>query len=140
MHNHLQAKMKGKGTLSTDPAPQYRTDIELSYANTRKGKVENKYNLNQSEGLNSIFGKDKITELYPVKVIQQFFQIVSYRCRKPTAPFKNRHALKVKVVLRVVCLEDEQMGKLKKLVFYCVLFVYMQEIPFDRKQTVIDRH
>lgn len=85
--------MKGKGTLSTDPAPQHRTKVELSYANGREDKVKNRYNLTQSEGLNSIFGRGMITEPYPVKVIPKFFQIISYRRRNPTMPFKNRHAV-----------------------------------------------
>lgn len=120
--------MKGKGTLSTDPAPQHRTKVELSYANGREDKVKNRYNLTQSEGLNSIFGRGMITEPYPVKVIPKFFQIISYRRRNPTMPFKNRHAVMEVTLIRVVSLKVEQMGKFKKLTFYCIWFVHIQEI------------
>lgn len=61
--------MKGRGTLSTDLVPQHGREVELSYANVRKDKVKSRYNL--ARGLNGIFGRDMITELYPIKVIQQ---------------------------------------------------------------------
>lgn len=62
--------MKGKGTLSTDLAPQHGREFELSYASVRKDKVKSRYNL--APRLNGIFGRDLITELYPMKDVQQF--------------------------------------------------------------------
>lgn len=47
-HSNAKASVRtngGKGDTNTDTALQHRTEVELSYANGRKGKVKNSYNL-----------------------------------------------------------------------------------------------
>lgn len=136
MHKHHYGQMKGKGRLSTDLAPQHGRKV---YANIRKDKVKRKCNL--SWGLNGIFDRDMITDLYLVKVIQQFLQIVTCRGRKPTAPFQNRYPLGVNLSY----LHQSGVSDLSKCVNLKICFSTVFDLSIFkryhlREQTTIDGH